>query len=216
VDLLKNKSVPSWLVYTWCTMQPRPGVLRSIHPLVEVLSMEEYAITKALGKVTPLQDMDEVVRQVMRAFEGSGLALELLDRMIKQEVNDTSASTGRDTLFFHQWPFFYFFYAEEPSTLFRLNSIASKLLSVYARMVGKSFLQRVLWPVMRDIKALGRLEIDPIRNENELSVANNLSKLTQACTQVLETLFSTVSSCPLSLRMLSCTIKQHVELKYVK
>ena len=82
---------------------------------------------------------------------------------------------------------------EATNTLFRENSVASKLLKCYLQKVGQSFLQELLRPIVVQIcvrEQRSSYEIDPDRVDSEEERVHNRELLTAAVEHVLKVITS--------------------------
>merc|ERR1712137_789744 len=89
------------------------------YKLQELILDSDLEVALTLGDVTPITEADKVAQLLVRIFEANDKALDLIKASIRAEVQKT----------------------EKENTLFRLNSMATKLLSAYCKLIGKDYLQ---------------------------------------------------------------------------
>ena len=104
------------------------------------------------------------------------------------------------------------------STLFRTNSLCTKVQTAYARKECQQFMMTVFQPIIAKIISLPSLELDPIKiqtakpniSEDELKneIANNLKKLEDLCDEVIATLRRHLRNTPLALSILCHQIRE--------
>ncbi|XP_068937502.1 rasGAP-activating-like protein 1 [Petaurus breviceps papuanus] len=129
-------------------------ILPSVYyqPLIELL-VESVLSPAQDDTVTPLAMLDEVssgesrqdiATQLVKIFLGRGLAVPLLDYLNLREVSRTT----------------------DPNTLFRSNSLASKSMEQFMKLVGTPYLHEVLKPcVNRIFEEKKYIELDPCKIE---------------------------------------------------
>ncbi|KAF9096390.1 hypothetical protein BGX23_011464 [Mortierella sp. AD031] len=104
---------------------------------------ENNVIFKLAGLVT---DLESFSRNVLRILEGKGLAVAWLNTLIDEEIAEASAT--------------------RINTLFRGNTLLTKALDAYMRLVGTEYLDDTLGDILRNIcKNKVACEVDPCRLE---------------------------------------------------
>ncbi|KAH3743938.1 GTPase-activator protein for Ras family GTPase [Pelomyxa schiedti] len=84
--------------------------------------------------------------------------------------------------------------ASEPGSLFRENSIATKIIKSYLRKVGSKYLNDMLGPILHEICITERklsYEVDPSKVENSEEIETNKGLLTAKIDTFLSKLTST-------------------------
>ncbi|NXN42792.1 RASL1 protein, partial [Rhinoptilus africanus] len=93
-----------------------------------------------LEEVTPGESRQDVATKLVKIFLGQGLAVPLLDYLTARELARTT----------------------DPNTLFRSNSLASKSVEQFMKVVGLPYLHQVLKPVVNRIfQEKKYVELDP-------------------------------------------------------
>ncbi|KAG0379177.1 hypothetical protein BGX24_001467 [Mortierella sp. AD032] len=104
---------------------------------------ENNVISKLAGLVT---DLESFSRNVLRILEGKGLAVAWLNTLIDEEIAEATAT--------------------RINTLFRGNTLLTKALDAYMRLVGTEYLDDTLGDILRSIcKNKIACEVDPSRLE---------------------------------------------------
>ncbi|KAF9156142.1 hypothetical protein BG015_007040 [Linnemannia schmuckeri] len=104
---------------------------------------ENNVISKLAGLVT---DLESFSRNVLRILEGRGLAVAWLNTLIDEEIAEASPT--------------------RINTLFRGNTLLTKALDAYMRLVGTEYLDDTLGDILRNIcKNKVACEVDPSRLE---------------------------------------------------
>ncbi|XP_074061904.1 rasGAP-activating-like protein 1 isoform X3 [Macrotis lagotis] len=192
-------------------------ILPSVYykPLIELL-VESVLSPAQDGTVTPLAMLDEVssgesrqdiATQLVKIFLGRGLAVPLLDYLNLQEVSRTT----------------------DPNTLFRSNSLASKSMEQFMKLVGTPYLHEVLKPcVNRIFEEKKYIELDPCKIEltrirrisfkgtlsEEHVRENSLGLLTGYLGEILEAITGSVDKCPPAMRVAFRQLHQRVEERF--
>lgn len=103
----------------------------------------------------------------------------------------------------------------DPGTLFRLNSIATRLMSAYTRQTGTPYLVRTLRPFITEILASGQgYEVDPMKLPQGENVEDNMARLLATTQKILDTIVRSAPEFPLPLRVLSSHLMREVAKKF--
>jgi neurofibromin 1 len=146
--------------------------------MVELLMEQDYTIALSLGEVSDSEDTASVL---MSIFEAKNKPVQLLAALLENEVNQTD-------------------YA---SNLFRRNSMATRLLSVFAKTHGKDFLVAALKPVMDELLAYKptlTFEIDPVKLAEYDDPTINLKNLKMLVKRLLDNIVGAQAQLPRELR----------------
>ncbi|KCV70510.1 hypothetical protein H696_02859 [Fonticula alba] len=93
------------------------------------------------------------------------------------------------------------------STIFRGNSLASKAVDVFQKLVALEYLHRTFGPTIMKIAAYKKsCEIDPLRLEKGQDIKKHKKRLVKFTDEILDALFQSVSEVPMSLRR----VLQHI------
>ena len=90
---------------------------------------------------------------------------------------------------------------QDHSTLFRGNSIPTKLMSSFTRLLGQPYLDVTIRPIVRDILAYDPdlYEIDPHKTDGD--VVANMGRLMEECQRILDVILTSIPLCPPSFRL---------------
>nr|XP_033811940.1 rasGAP-activating-like protein 1 isoform X1 [Geotrypetes seraphini] len=181
-------------------------------PLVELLvesilsPAEEESITPLamLEEVSSVENRQEVAMKLVKIFLGQGLAVPFLDYVNMREVTKTS----------------------DPNTLFRSNSLASKSMEQFMKVVGMPYLHGVLKPVIHRIFEEKRyIELDPckidLNRSRKISFKVSLSEdqvressvelLKGYLSDIMEAIIGSVDQCPPIMRVAFKQLHKRVE-----
>lgn len=137
-------------------------------------------------------DLDDAVEHLYVLMESKGKAMDLIKYAIEQEVEAQ----------------------KEVATLFRLNSLGSKLLKVYTAKCGQEFLTACVGQGLARAKALPEaLEIDPAKVAPDV-VERNVPKLEAECEAMLNDIVNALRVAPRSMRIICNHISQCVASKF--
>jgi hypothetical protein len=102
------------------------------------------------------------------------------------------------------------------ATLFRNNSMASRVIGHAARAMAKCYFRIILQEVLLSITEAepGTFEVDPDKVQAGGDVLKNVAALTGACTSLLDSIFKRVRQCPVPIRRLCAIMRDSVMLKY--
>ncbi|XP_028906132.1 rasGAP-activating-like protein 1 [Ornithorhynchus anatinus] len=164
--------------------------------------LEEVSSPDSLQDVaTNLQD---VATNLVKIFLGRGLAVPLLDHLNLREVTRTT----------------------DPNTLFRSNSLASKAMEQFMKVVGMPYLHAVLKPIVtRIFEEKKYIELDPCKMEltrtrrisfkgsqsEEHVRASSLELLTGYLQETLEAIVGSTGLCPPVMRAAFKHLYQRVQ-----
>lgn len=108
----------------------------------------DFSVLDLLEEMCSAESRQEVALKLVKIFLGQGLAVTFLDKLNMREVNRTG----------------------DPNTLFRSNSLASKSMEQYMKIVGMPFLHEVLRPIIsRIFEEKKYVELDPCKIDQNRS-----------------------------------------------
>ena len=91
------------------------------------MTADNYFLTALLGQVSA--EREDAARTLVRIFESRNVVMDFMKACVDHEINSTN----------------------DYNTLFRANSMASKVIDVYLRTVGRKFLETVRGETVRSI-----------------------------------------------------------------
>eukprot|EP01113_Clastostelium_recurvatum_P009144 TRINITY_DN1436_c0_g1_i2.p1 TRINITY_DN1436_c0_g1~~TRINITY_DN1436_c0_g1_i2.p1 ORF type:complete len:2696 (+),score=879.69 TRINITY_DN1436_c0_g1_i2:238-8325(+) len=152
--------------------------------LTELLLDSDLSLVTALGEITQVTEADQIAAALIRLFESNDKSMMLVRRLIMMEMNKT----------------------ESVGTLFRSNSMATKVLSAYFKLIGNQYLEDGLLPAFQEFFTIqGSFELDPTRvgpNHDMATATVNVKRTIQIfmdaivkAATILPTPFREVSNC---------------------
>ncbi|XP_048582480.1 neurofibromin-like isoform X2 [Nematostella vectensis] len=153
----------------------------------------ELPIAMALVSVVPSQQLDELAQVLVTLFDSKNILSKLLKNIFALEVRS----------------------AEGVQTLFRGNSLASKVMSFCFKVYGTSYLQTLLEPLVSDlIKNTTSFEVDPERIENDENIEANRNNLIKLAQEFVDKITASADSLPVPLRSLCHCLKRVVQQRF--
>lgn len=161
--------------------------------LLELILDPSLEVVLTLADVTPITEADAVAQLLVRIFEANDATMTLLRGAISAEVQRTDSA----------------------NTLFRRNSMATKLLAAHCKLIGTPYLQNCLGPSIKNIiqKNLN-LEIDPSRLSEDDNLADQQALMISLCTGFLDDIKSSLDDCPLPIREVASYLRKSVGEKF--
>ncbi|VDI01747.1 neurofibromin 1 [Mytilus galloprovincialis] len=169
--------------------------------LVELVTMigdkGELPIAMALATVVPTQQMDELARVFVNLFDAKHLLYQLLWNMFSKEVE----------------------IADCMQTLFRGNSLASKIMAYCFRFYGQQYLRDLLYPLIMEMVVMEKeqkesYEIDPKRIEEGEKLEDNKRHLMLITQKVFNAIVESAHSFPSKLRSMCHCLYQVVVQRF--
>eukprot|EP01132_Coremiostelium_polycephalum_P003622 gene3622-4511_t len=147
---------------------------------VELLLEPEFYCVLALGEITQITEADEVAKVLVNFFESNDKTMSILKTVIQQEVNST----------------------ETANTLFRRNSVATKMLAAYTKLIGGPYLKSTLYPVIKTLvnNTVGSMEIDPSRITAGDDIQANTTALINLTRQLILAIEKSAPTLPMPFR----------------
>ncbi|PRP78896.1 hypothetical protein PROFUN_13335 [Planoprotostelium fungivorum] len=159
--------------------------------LWDLINAGDYAIIDALGEVT--SDRDGVAKNLVRLYEGRGKAVDLLNHLTEREISSTASE----------------------DVIFRGNSIATKSVDNYMKLIGLKFLYKVMARKVKEICSSRKsFEVDPSRVDKQEKIDENASGLMEATTAIAQVIFQSVDQTPYELRQIFSGIQRGVVKKW--
>ncbi|XP_002734096.2 neurofibromin-like, partial [Saccoglossus kowalevskii] len=168
--------------------------------LVELVTMMgdrgELPIAMALASVVPSSQMDELARVFVTLFDAKHLLYQLLWNMFSKEVE----------------------VADCMQTLFRGNSLASKIMAFCFKVYGSSYLHTLLEPLVKEMLTPERqnisYEVDPTRLEPGEVIEENRSNLMTLTKRFFTAIISSADEFPPQLRSVCHCLYQVVSQRF--
>ncbi|KAF4457831.1 hypothetical protein F53441_306, partial [Fusarium austroafricanum] len=166
------------------------AVSEKYEELLELLT-NDLSLAISMAVACPSTEVDELTICLLTVFEQRGMIFELLEALIKQEIEDT----------------------ENEAEILRRGCVATKMLSVYAKWKGASYirttLQKVLERLMLTSKDLD-LELDPARVSTTEELQKNALQLRIVAKVFIDDICASSSSIPPAFRKICHIISNAV------
>lgn len=161
--------------------------------VMDALYSGNCKITSMAFDVTQIADAEKLAGALVRVFHYNDDALNLLRIAIRNEVEKTPVL----------------------STLFRQNSMASKMLTTYSRLVSKQYLVKILTPCIQKVLEAGEgLEVDPSKLKPGSDVRENQDRLKSITDTLIVDICKSVDLLPAPCRAICAILKEVVEPKF--
>eukprot|EP00002_Diphylleia_rotans_P029906 TRINITY_DN6112_c0_g1_i2.p1 TRINITY_DN6112_c0_g1~~TRINITY_DN6112_c0_g1_i2.p1 ORF type:complete len:579 (+),score=144.76 TRINITY_DN6112_c0_g1_i2:76-1812(+) len=160
-------------------------------PLIEIIGQPSLDIFKAVSEVS---GSEEQLKIIVRILDAHNMTFLVVKSIVTQEVEATSS----------------------PKTLFRGNTIGTKFINIYTKMMAAQYLSTLLTPFVASLNAIGdkSLELDPSRVSAGESVEENGKQLSAIIQQLMEKIYESKSSCPIRLRYVLCHLKSETNRRF--
>lgn len=160
--------------------------------MAELVS-DDHALVNAIANSMDICDADKLAKSLVVLFESKNKTQKLLDEAIAREVSVT----------------------EYAQVLFRGNSLASKMMTVYSRMRGMSYLQEVISPPMRAvIESDASFEIDVVRARPEDDLVTNARRVLVHLQAFMDAILLSIDRVPVQFRSICHTLMQTCSAKF--
>ncbi|KAK7980760.1 hypothetical protein PG989_013217 [Apiospora arundinis] len=162
--------------------------------LLDILTHDLH-LAVAISTVCPSSEVDELTISLLNIFETRGLTFELMEALIKQEIEDT----------------------ENESEILRRNCVATKILSVYAKWKGAEYLRATLQKVVERLMLTSKdldLELDPARIHSQEEVQKNALQLRIVAKVFIDDIRASSATIPASFRKICSIISAAVMTRF--
>jgi len=167
--------------------------LQDYQSLFEMIIHPEMAVVRKIGEVVT-KEREELARRLLKVFSCKvGGCVEFLRILTHYEIFST----------------------EDSNILFRGNSLATKAVDQYMKMVGTKYLQNTLKNlVMTVYKDSQSCEVDPTRVEKADEMKRNWKRLMNYVTLFWETIANAADKCPWELKLVFYHLQKDVMDKF--
>jgi len=161
--------------------------------LMKLLMDNNLEMVFFILKSVSVSEQDDLCKAFVKLFAAQGDIIKLLKTAIDHEVEQTI----------------------QASTLFRANSSASKMLTSFCQMYGKDYMNEVLSSLVNGIIGnSSNYEIDPSKVSKDDDIEKNLANLMEMSQNFLDSIFNSVESCPMPIRVICNYLGSAVEAKF--
>lgn len=170
------------------------AVSEKYEELLELLT-KDLSLAMAMSSICPSNEVDELAVCLLTIFEQRGLTFELFDALIKLEVEET----------------------ENESELLRRTSVATKMLSIYAKWKGSKYLKDTLQKVIERLMSTSEdldLELDPARLSSAEEAQKNAKQLRIVAKVFIEHIRASSTKIPPPFRKICHLIVSAVEPRF--
>ncbi|KAJ6228171.1 ras gtpase-activating protein [Anaeramoeba flamelloides] len=163
--------------------------------LIQVITDEELELFETISqKIKKFGKNDTVIEAIWTIFESKKISFEVLKFSIMNEINET----------------------ELAETLFRRNSMATKLLNVIGNFFGTEYLINTLKePITKILEDCEDLEVDQkkIKDPNH-DISINIEKLKKKTKNFFDVIFNSLEHVPLVIREVCRFIRKETKKKF--
>jgi hypothetical protein len=172
---------------------PRPNV-EEHEQLVALLFDAQYALLFAFIDFVPMDRGDYAAMLICKLAFPRRVLVGAVTSLVQREVQICTSS----------------------ATLFRSNSMASRVIGHAARAMAKCYFRTILQEVLLSLTTAepGAFEVDPDKISAGGDVLSNVAALTDVCSSLLDNIFKRVHQCPVPIRRLCAIMRDSVQLKY--
>ncbi|KAG9015978.1 Ras GTPase activating protein ira2 [Tulasnella sp. 427] len=145
--------------------------------LCEMVRAPDMLLALAICEICPQSDVDDMINVLLNIFDTRGALMALLKAMIDRELANTN----------------------DEASLFRGNSMCTRLLSAFARLHGYNYLRSLLSPLIQQMSAMPAghsYELDPSRLKEGENVEENERNLKFICQAFLDVICDSPSIFP--------------------
>ncbi|KAI8974377.1 hypothetical protein BDB01DRAFT_807208 [Pilobolus umbonatus] len=164
--------------------------------LIDMLVEADMAIVMSLCEVCPSADTIGLAEVLLTAFDSRCKVDVLLKAVVQREVSLT----------------------EQETTLFRGTTIATRILSIFAKLSCLDYIRLTLQPALEEINALPNdqltWELDPQKLENGGDLMKNKENVIRATEILLKAICSSVESAPRVFREELHLIREAVDARF--
>jgi len=154
---------------------------------------DSLAVSFAISGVTQITEADKVAKAMVVVFQDNNKAIKLLEAFISEEVRTT----------------------ESAGTLFRANSMVSKMFKFYSRLIGLPYLYSTIGPELGKLieEELG-LEVDPEKMEEGKDLDEMRWALMSQSQKILKQILVSETECPAQFQQLFVHISNCVKQRF--
>lgn len=167
--------------------------LEQYQDFLAILQEPKLVVVQTLGAVAVQNTREAIAYNLVRVFEKTGKGAYLLDHLNSTEIDSTP----------------------NPDIIFRGNSLATKSVDQYMKLVGTPYLNHVLRALIKKLYASNKTcEVDPSKLERGEDLKQNWKNLIYWVNLFTESIFESLDKCPTALREVFHGIQEKCKSKY--
>ncbi|RDA91312.1 hypothetical protein CP533_3012, partial [Ophiocordyceps camponoti-saundersi (nom. inval.)] len=162
--------------------------------LVNVLTTDE-SVPILMSAVCPASEVDELTMCLLIIFEGRGMLYNLFEVLLRQEIDQT----------------------ENETQILRRTCVVTKLLSVFAKWKGHTYLRSTLQTLLERLMLTSHnlnFELDPARVGNEEQLRGNMTQLQLIAKMFVDDICASSENVPSSFRKICSIITKIVSSRF--
>ncbi|KAI1178220.1 hypothetical protein F4777DRAFT_586841 [Nemania sp. FL0916] len=170
------------------------AVNEKYNALLQLLTQDMSLVT-AISMACPSGEVEELTVALLNIFETRGLTFQLMEALIKQEVEDTV----------------------NEAEILRRNCVATKMLSIYAKWKGSQYLKLTLQKVLERLMQTSQdldLELDPSRLSSPDELTRNVVQIRIVAQVFIDDIVESTINMPPSFRKICHIISSNVKARF--
>lgn len=162
--------------------------------LVRLIVAPDLYVAKALSQVLSNELLDELSMVLIRVFDAHECLVPFLFRVVEWEVEVCRTA----------------------QTLFRRNSLATKLATACAKDHGQAYLRQTIGPILTHMLTTPKMsyEVDPTRLREGESLEENQARLRQLVKTLFSRIFDSADQLPVLIRLLCHAIRRGTQTHF--
>ena len=168
------------------------------------LLTRDLSLSAAMSAICPSNEVEELTICLLTVFEQRGMTFELLEMLIKQEINQTGKYLIPSLCYDTKLSVL----VDNEAEILRRTCVATKMLSVYAKWKGSAYLKGTLQKVLERLMLTSQdldLELDPARVSTAEELQKNALQLRIVAKVFIDDICASSASIPPAFRKI-CNI----------
>lgn len=167
--------------------------LEQYQDFLSIMQEPNMVVVQTLGAVAVQNTREAIAYNLVRVFEKTGKGAYFLNHLSNTEIDSTP----------------------NPDIIFRGNSLATKSIDQYMKLVGTPYLNHVLRALIKKLYASSKTcEVDPTKLEKGEDLKQNWKNLMNWVNLYTEAIFDSLDKCPASLRQVFNGIQEKCKSKF--
>ena len=168
-----------------------------------IINDKNFEVINSFSEIIQITEADQFCQLIVRIFQNhtssttGGNSTDRIIELIKFITEKEVAATDSE------------------NTLFRRNSMATKLLAAYSKLIGKDYLKAAVAPEIKElIKNTPNFEIDPALLSPDEDLEQNQSNVIKICESFLKYFSNTIEKCPRPIKEICHFLKGSIRNKF--